>query len=172
MKPAPLLLMLDALLSLIEQQLQPDPDDPTADLRRIGDQIHRLIAVQRRLAETASSRPSAISAATVRAMLKARRLRIRQFGSGFANNGWTLLLTLYAARLERRRLSIAGLRGEAALRRSSTNSRVHHLHGRGLLTFDADPADRRAALIGLTDETAARMENYLQEALRLSPLAP
>ena len=45
--------MLDALLGLIEEQLEREPGDPDSDLRLVGEQVQRIVALHVRLAESA-----------------------------------------------------------------------------------------------------------------------
>ena len=176
MKPSALLLLLDALLGLVERQLQLDSGDPASDFRLVSEQVQRLVAVHVRLADTAigsggwREEPETITAATVHAILRTRKLRSRHFGPEIADAGWTLLLTLYAARLEQRRFSATRLGEEAALPPTTSLRWMHALHDKGLCTWQDDPEDERIARIGLSDEAAARVEAYLKAALRISPV--
>lgn len=76
-----------------------------------------------------------------------------------------MLLELYAAHLEGRRIAQTRLAGAAAVPHASAIRIARALLADGLATAGADPADRRLLLLGLSDEAVARMEGYLRAAL-------
>jgi hypothetical protein len=105
----------------------------------------------------------AVSARHVRALIAARQLRPERFGALLApDTGWSLMLALYAARLEGWELSEAQLAEAAGI--ASVQTRLPALEAKGFLTRRPDPEDPRATLVTLTDETAEKMRDYLQEA--------
>lgn len=132
MKPSPLLLMLDALLGLVEQRLDRDFADPAADLPLIGAQLQRLTGLLVRFTERSAAQPrDEISPAIIEAILASRRLRAQHFGAKVGEAGWTLLLVLYAARLERRSSSATRLSAMAGLRLTTSFRWLHILQQRG-----------------------------------------
>lgn len=174
MDASPHLLMLDALLGLVEQELDLDTARPVPDLRRLGEQVQRIVTVHIGLAEAALERrrqpePEAITAPMIRAIRKARGLRIKHLGPDIADAAWALILALYEARLDRQRLPLTRIGQAAAVPQSTAYYWVHRLCERRMLTRDRNSANRRIVLIGLTDEAAERVEAYLQAAMRLSP---
>lgn len=171
MKPSPLLLMLDALLGLVEQQLERETADPAADLPLVGAELQRLTALLVRLSErTAAHVSGEISFAAVDAILATRRLRGELLGPDIGDSAWELLLTLYAARLKDRRQSVTRLAESAGLYLSTALRWIHRFRARGWVDWQADPEDARAALIGLSDLGAGKVESYLRAALQGSQL--
>jgi DNA-binding MarR family transcriptional regulator len=174
MDAAPHLLMLDALLGLVERQLDRDPTEPLPDLGNLGEQVQRIVAVHVRLAAAALDsprhpEPDAIAAPMIRAMLKARHLRAAHLGPDIVDAAWALILALYEARLDHQCLPLSRIGQAAAVRQSTAYYWVHRLCERRMFTRDRHPQNRRIVLIGLTDETAERVETYLKAAMRLSP---
>jgi hypothetical protein len=104
-----------------------------------------------------------VSARHVRALIAARQLRPDRFGALLApDSGWSLMLVLYAARLEGWELSETQLAEAAGT--ASVRTRLPALEARGFLHRRPDPEDPRQTLVALTDEAAAKMRAYLQEA--------
>lgn len=105
----------------------------------------------------------AISARFVRALIAARQLRPERFGALLApETGWSIMLALYAARLEGWDLDetrLAEAAGTATLR-----TRLPALEAKGFIERRPDPEDPNETLVSLTDEAAAKMRDYLQEA--------
>ncbi|HEV7659177.1 MAG TPA: MarR family transcriptional regulator [Allosphingosinicella sp.] len=166
--------MLDALLGLVEQELDLDTSRPAPDLRRLGEQVQRLVAVHISLAEAALGRrrqpePEAITAPMIRAIRKARRLRGRHLGPDIADAAWALILAAYEARLDSQSLPLTRIGQAADVRQSTAYYWVRRLCERGLLTRNRHPQDRRIVLIGLNNKAAERVETYLKAAMRLSP---
>jgi hypothetical protein len=105
----------------------------------------------------------AVSARFVRALIAARQLRPERFGALLApDTGWSLMLALYAARLEGWDLDEAQLAEAAGT--ANIRPRLPALEAKGLLHRRPDPEDTRRTLVALTDEGAAKMRDYLQEA--------
>jgi hypothetical protein len=143
--------------------------------RRLAGLRHELRRVNRTLARMARSggapapaRPAPISAASVRAILAARRLRADMFGSEVGGPAWALLLEAFAARLEDRETPMTGLGAVSGIARSTAHRWVGWLLDRGLLVRHAHPADERIALISLDEAAAERIRAYLTAAARLS----
>ncbi len=113
-----------------------------------------------------------IDAALVRAMIRARRLRDRFFGSElFADPAWDMLLDLMAARLDGQRVAVSSLCIAAAVPATTALRWIKTLTEHGLFVRVADPQDGRRVYIELSDQAAAALENYLRAVQRLSPLA-
>jgi hypothetical protein len=104
-----------------------------------------------------------VSARFVRALIAARQLRPERFGALLApDTGWSLMLALYAARLEGWVLNEAQLAEAAGT--ATVRTRLPALEAKGFLHRRPDPEDPRQTLVALTDEAAAKMRDYLQEA--------
>jgi DNA-binding MarR family transcriptional regulator len=105
-----------------------------------------------------------ITARFVHTIIEARLLRADRFGPILTPEpGWTLMLLLYAARLDGRRLTPARL-AEAGIPIATVVGRVAALEARGLVTRAPNPARRRGRLVTLTDGAARRMHDYLRAA--------
>jgi hypothetical protein len=154
------------------------PEHDSERLARLSAEVARIAAVLARLGESegAAGRaeerrfafhaaPAAavdIDAATVRDVLRARRLRDRFFGAGlFEDPAWDMLLDLYAARMEGVRVSVSSLCIAAAVAPTTALRWITRLTERRLLARMPDPRDRRRVFIGLTDEAVSAMHGHL-----------
>jgi DNA-binding MarR family transcriptional regulator len=105
-------------------------------------------------------------------MIRARRLRDRFFHSEiFADPAWDMLLDLFAARLEKRRVAVSSLCIAAAVPPTTALRWIKSLSDQGLFVRIADAEDGRRVFIELSDGAAAAMEAYLRAVQRISPLA-
>ena len=121
--------------------------------------------------EGAACRPDLITASLVRAVIASRRLRRDYFPGITGDPAWSMMIELYAAGLEGRRLgqtmlgTLAGVAETTALRLTRSMLR------QGTFTSHDDPEDRCLILLGLSDEASARMRAYLTAAIASGPLA-
>lgn len=107
----------------------------------------------------------ALTARFVQSLIAARRLRSKRLGPALAPEpGWSLLLVLYAARLDQAELTLAALTKAAAAPTATVHGRLRALEALGLLERRPDPTRRRGTIVRLTDEAAARIHDYLREA--------
>lgn len=161
---------------------------PSGSVREGGDEAERLarlneeiVRIAQRLAAlgrsgggsgggAAEPRPSfgamppsvAITPRAVRDVIRARRLRDRFLGAGlFEDPAWDMLLDLFAARLEDRRVSVSSLCIAAAVAPTTALRWINKLLGAGLFDREPDPADRRRAFIGLSVAAEEGMRRYL-----------
>lgn len=105
---------------------------------------------------------------TVRAVIRARRLRDQHFTPElFADPAWDMLLDLYAARLERSRVSVSSLCIAASVPPTTALRWIGTMHDAGLFEREADPGDRRRAHITLSTRAAEAMRGYFAAAARL-----
>lgn len=144
-------------------------EDVGPALERIALDFCRLAAALVEVAEAEALRRRtghgriAVSARFVRALIAARQLRPERFGALLApDTGWSLMLALYAARLEGWELTEAQLAEASGT--ASVRTRLPALEARGLVHRRPDPEDPAETLVALTDEAAAKMRDYLQEA--------
>lgn len=104
----------------------------------------------------------------VRAAIRARRLRDQHFTPElFADPAWDMLLDLYAARLERKRVSVSSLCIAAAVPPTTALRWIGTLHDAGLFEREPDPGDRRRAHIILSNRAAEAMRGYFTAVARL-----
>ncbi len=105
---------------------------------------------------------------TVRAAIRARRLRDQHFTPElFADPAWDMLLDLYAAKLERGRVSVSSLCIAASVPPTTALRWIGTMHDAGLFEREADPGDRRRAHITLSARAADAMRGYFAAVTRL-----
>jgi hypothetical protein len=108
----------------------------------------------------------------VRSTIRARRLRDQHFAPElFADPAWDMLLDLYAARLEGRRVSVSSLCIAAAVPPTTALRWIGTMHDAALFGREADPTDKRRAHITLTEQAAAAMRHYFGAAGRAGLVA-
>jgi hypothetical protein len=138
----------------------------TRELRRMERQLARLAQPS---GPPAPTRVPEINAASVRAVLAARRLRDESIGPALGEVAWALLLDAFAARLEGRGVAMTNLGTTAGIARSTAHRRAAQLLDRGLLVRHDGASDDRTVLVTLSDDCAGRVHAYLAKALKLSP---
>lgn len=103
-----------------------------------------------------------VTSAELRAVLRARRMRAQFFdGTLFADPAWDMLLDLFAADLERRRVSVSSLCIAAAVPPTTALRWIGTLHDAGLFERQPDPADRRRAYIALSERALDGMRGFI-----------
>lgn len=111
--------------------------------------------------------PGMPSAAGLRAVIRARRLRDQYFDTAlFADPAWDMLLDLMAARLEGRRVAVSSLCIAAAVPPTTALRWIKQLTDRGLFVRVADPRDGRRVFIELADRAADAIAAYFQALAR------
>lgn len=98
---------------------------------------------------------SAITAAQVRDLLRARRIRSDFLpGDLFADPAWDMLLDLLASQLERDQVSVSSLCIAAGVPPTTALRWLRTLTDKGLVIRHADPHDGRRVFISLAQDTA------------------
>jgi DNA-binding MarR family transcriptional regulator len=105
----------------------------------------------------------------VRAIIAARWLRREFLGADFGDVEWSLMLELYAARLERRSVHQTGLAVAAGVPQTTALHATRRLIGEGFFASEPDPRDKRRLLIALSEPAAGRIGAYLAAASRIAP---
>jgi hypothetical protein len=150
--------------------------DPPESLAEMGLELSRVAADLADLAETAAlgewlQGPEArIDLPLVGALIEARRKRADHFGRKVSDADWTMMLELFAARLEARRVSQTALCAASGVPATTSLRRIETLCEGGIFTRQGDPRYGRRVYIALSDAAAARMSAYLAAALKVSPL--
>ncbi|OWK33077.1 winged helix DNA-binding protein [Sphingomonas mucosissima] len=109
-----------------------------------------------------------ITAADIRQIVRARRLRDRYVGPGlFEDPAWDMMLDLYAAHLERAHVSVSSLCIAAAVAPTTALRWIARLTEAGLFERRPDPFDRRRAFMSLTDRGLDAMRRYASMARAL-----
>lgn len=167
-------------------------DSEAARLARLNQEVARIAETLARLTQTeaAFGRPSAsvsdrtlgytvgpaanagsaatppvnsISAVEVRQIIRARRLRDQYFSDGlFEDPAWDMLLDLYAADLERSRVSVSSLCIAAAVAPTTALRWIGRMTDTGLFEREPDPFDRRRAYMVLSAKAREGMQSYFQ----------
>lgn len=147
-----------------------------ARLKRFSGEVARIAGVLARLAaeegsaEVADRRPSfdagavevTVAPQTIRAAIRARRLREGFFSGGlFEDPAWDMLLDLFAAELEGGRVSVSSLCIAAAVAPTTALRWIGRLAAEGLIERRPDPRDRRRAFIALSAQGSAAMRGYV-----------
>ncbi len=103
----------------------------------------------------------------VRNLIRARRMRDNHFaGALFADPGWDMLLDLFAAELEHRRVSVSSLCIAAAVPGTTALRWIANMVDLGLFERQADPLDRRRAYIVLSRRARDAMTGYFDAVRR------
>lgn len=111
--------------------------------------------------ESDGSAVAPVSAAQVRTHIRHRRMRDDYFGPDiFADPAWDMMLDLYAARLERLRVSVSSLCIAAAVPATTALRWIKTLTESGLFERREDPHDGRRIFVALSDEATQAMHRY------------
>jgi DNA-binding MarR family transcriptional regulator len=101
---------------------------------------------------------------SVRFAIGARRLRARYLPANlFADPAWDLLLNLYLAQLEQRRVAVSALFASGGVPQSTNFRWLSKLESEGLVQRTEDPLDARRAWVSLTESAANAMRAYFGE---------
>ena len=159
-----------------------DPESEAARLRRLNEEVARIADLlarigrepqasglaDRSLAFTGELDDAAIAPADVRRAIRARRLRDQFFGGGlFEDPAWDMLLDLFAADLERARVSVSSLCIAAAVAPTTALRWIGRMSEAGLLERAPDPGDRRRAFMMLSAAARSGMIDYWQALRKL-----
>ena len=108
-----------------------------------------------------SVRTAPVSVRDVRLVIRQRRMRDELFDAElFADPAWDMLLDLYAARLERHRVSVSSLCIAAAVPATTALRWIKSLTDQGLFERQEDPHDGRRIFVALSDRATAAMQRY------------
>lgn len=101
----------------------------------------------------------------VNSVLRARKLRTKHFDGGlFADPAWDLLLEIFQAHLEQRRVSTSALFRAGGLPQSTNFRWLAKLEADGLIERSVDPLDARRTWVNLSNSAQARMLAYFSES--------
>jgi hypothetical protein len=145
-------------------------------LRQLSDEVSRIAATLARLStgpSTAEQRVEvapaanlpALSAETVRSVIRARRLRTRYFPEElFADPAWDMLLDLLQAELSQLRVPVSSLCLAAAVPPTTALRWLKSLVQRGVFIRRADPRDGRRVFVELAPEASNAMRRFFAQA--------
>lgn len=107
----------------------------------------------------------AVDASTIREMIKLRRLRNSFLGNDlFADPAWDILLDLMAAQMEKQNVSVSSLCIAAAVPPTTALRWIAAMTQSGMLVRRDDPDDARRVFIMLSEDMAAKLEDYFANA--------
>jgi hypothetical protein len=122
------------------------------------------------IGEDASGRAELVTAPLVRAVIACRRMRRNYFPDISGDPTWGMMLELYAAGLEGRRLGQTLLGTLAGVSETTALRLTRNLLQQGTFTRHDDPEDRRAVLLGLSEGASSHMRAYLIATIAAGPL--
>ena len=159
-------------------------DTSAARLRQLTDEVGRIAATLARLSSGPSTpapialptpRPTEpdpapdIAPETIRAVIRARRLRARFFANElFADPAWDMLLDLTQAEISQVRVPVSSLCIAAAVPATTALRWIKTLTDSGLLLRRADPHDGRRVFVEMAPNTSQAMRNYFGEVGRVA----
>jgi predicted transcriptional regulator len=144
-------------------------------LRQLSDEVGRIAATLARLSSNppvgmpAAELPikgefAPISADTVRAVIRARRLRSRFFPEHlFADPAWDMMLDLLQAEIAHLRVPVSSLCIAAAVPATTALRWLKTLVQEGLFIRRADPHDGRRVFVELAPQTSEALRRYFTE---------
>ena len=150
-------------------------DQNNARLRQLSDEVSRIAATLARLS-TGPGQPTRIQPMptsrevpdvaidTVRAVIRARRLRSRFFDEElFADPAWDMLLDLLQAELAQLRVPVSSLCIAAAVPATTALRWLKTMTNQGLFVRRADPHDGRRVFVELDPAASMAMRRYFAE---------
>jgi predicted transcriptional regulator len=149
--------------------------DKSADrLRQLSEEVSRIASTLARLSASPPTVPQAIepvhgdapavSAETVRSVIRARRLRSRYFPEDlFADPAWDMLLDLLQAEISHLRVPVSSLCIAAAVPATTALRWLKTMVNKGLFVRRADPHDGRRVFVELAPEASRALRNYFSE---------
>jgi hypothetical protein len=157
-------------------------DSGAARLRQLSDEVARIAATLARLSTGPQAMPAKVPPAdkggdapviepeTVRAIIRARRLRVRYFDAElFADPAWDMLLDLVQAEIDQLRVPVSSLCIAAAVPATTALRWIKTMTDSGLFVRRADPHDGRRVFVEMSSDTSLAMRRYFAEIGR--PLA-
>lgn len=150
-------------------------DKSAVRLRQLSDEVSRIAATLARLSTgpavnaptprfaSADDIPE-VSLDTVRAVIRARRLRSRFFREDlFADPAWDMLLDLLQAEITKLRVPVSSLCIAAAVPATTALRWLKTMVQEGIFLRQADPHDGRRVFVELAPETSHALRRYFAE---------
>jgi hypothetical protein len=105
---------------------------------------------------------------TAKALYRARRQREHYFGAlaaAFSEPAWDLMLDLFIARREGRRVSVTSAAIAANVPSTTALRWIMLLEEQGVVSREPDPRDRRRSWLCLEESTYRQMESYVGDCV-------
>jgi DNA-binding MarR family transcriptional regulator len=150
-------------------------DQSAERLRQLSDEVSRIASTLARLSTGpgASNKPieavsdaevPPVAAETVRAVIRARRLRSRFFEEElFADPAWDMLLDLLQAEIAQLRVPVSSLCIAAAVPATTALRWLKTMTDKGIFVRRADPHDGRRVFVELSRDASMAMRRYFAE---------
>ena len=144
-------------------------------LRQLSDEVSRIASTLARLStgpaavsqpvlKSPDLEPAPVSAETVRAIIRARRLRARYFQEDlFADPAWDMLLDLLQSEIAQLRVPVSSLCIAAAVPATTALRWLKAMVQQGLFIRRADPHDGRRVFVELAPEASRALRSYFAE---------
>jgi DNA-binding MarR family transcriptional regulator len=144
-------------------------------LRQLSEEVSRIASTLARLSAGPGAAPRPfetvatadlppLSADTVRAVIRARRLRARYFPEElFADPAWDMLLDLLQAEIAQLRVPVSSLCIAAAVPATTALRWLKTLVSQGIFMRRADPHDGRRVFVELAPEASQALRRYFGE---------
>lgn len=105
----------------------------------------------------------------VRAEISSRAARVKLFRETlFSDPAWDMLLDLFAAEYDGRRVKVTGIGAPARIPATTALRWLSALEAEGLVARRDDPLDRRRVILNLTPKARQLMTLYFERKLHLS----
>ena len=150
-------------------------DNNAERLRQLSEEVSRIAstlarlstgpgAPVRKLAAIAPTDVPPLSADTVRAVIRARRLRARYFREDlFADPAWDMLLDLLQAEIAQLRVPVSSLCIAASVPATTALRWLKTMVSQGIFVRRADPHDGRRVFVELAPEASQALRRYFAE---------
>ncbi len=168
--------LIDPLASSLDDDVQLLIGANDAErLRQLSDEVSRIAATLARLSTGPATAPRQaeaprtadlppLSADTVRAVIRARRLRARYFPEElFADPAWDMLLDLLQAEISHLRVPVSSLCIAAAVPATTALRWLKTLVQQGIFVRRADPHDGRRVFVELAPNTSNALRRYFAD---------
>ena len=151
-------------------------DQGAERLRQLSDEVSRIASTLARLSAGPGATPQRVQSPvndtevppvapeTVRAVIRARRLRGRFFAEDlFADPAWDMLLDLLQAEIAQLRVPVSSLCIAAAVPATTALRWLKTMTDKGLFVRRADPHDGRRVFVELSPDASRAMRRYFAE---------
>lgn len=157
-------------------------DQNAARLRQLSEEVNRIATTLARLSTGPQAEPPRaeatartdvpeVSADTVRAIIRARRLRARFFPEHlFADPAWDMMLDLLQAEISHLRVPVSSLCIAAAVPATTALRWLKTMVDERLFVRRADPHDGRRVFVELAPETSYTLRRYFAEVNSVSTI--
>lgn len=141
-------------------------------IKDLAGEVQRIAAVLESLASSkvdASLRTEPLTSEHIRTVIRLRSLREEYIGKLFADPVWDILLDLFAANLEGKRVSITSACQASGVPATTALRHIAALSREGIIMRVLDPDDKRRVFLELSQGTILKLHRYFAS---VQPTAP